>query len=87
LTKLIDWQVLSNCRHSTRNLAFLKQQHDLVDTIKIQATQGGLSIIIGEPGVGKSMLKPHIESWHNERDTTVVSVSRTMQTYLKILLL
>jgi MSHA biogenesis protein MshM len=68
------------------NPALLKQQQDIVDTIKIHATQGGFSVIIGEPGVGKSMLKSHIESWHNERNTTVVSVSRTMHTYLKILL-
>lgn len=68
------------------NPALLKQQQNIVDTIKIHATQGGFSVVIGEPGVGKSMLKSHIESWHNERDTTVVSVSRTMHTYLKILL-
>jgi len=68
------------------NPALLKQQQDIVDTIKIHATQGGFSVIIGEPGVGKSMLKSHIKNWHNERDTTVVSVSRTLHTYLKILL-
>ena len=68
------------------NPVLLKQQQDIVDTIKTHATQGGFSVIIGEPGVGKSMLKSHIESWHNERNTTVVSVSRTMHTYLKILL-
>ena len=31
------------------------------------------------------MLREHIESWQSERDTTVVSMSRTMHTYLNIL--
>ena len=63
----------------------LPQQKHIVDIIKIHASQGGLSVIIGEPGVGKSVLREHIEQWHNERDTTVISLSRTMHTYLNIL--
>lgn len=66
--------------------ALLKQQQSIIDTLKVHATQGGFSVIIGEPGVGKTMLKQHIEHWHNERDTTVISISRTLHTYLKILL-
>jgi len=58
--------------------ALLKQQQTIIDTIKVHATQGGFSVIIGEPGVGKTSLKQHIENWHNERDTSVVSVSRTV---------
>ncbi|MER2490750.1 ExeA family protein [Catenovulum sediminis] len=67
------------------HLSLLPQQKHIVDIIKIHAAQGGFSVIIGEPGVGKSVLREHIESWCNERDTSVVSVSRTMHTYLNIL--
>jgi MSHA biogenesis protein MshM len=42
-------------------------------------------VIIGEPGVGKSVLREHIEKWHDDRKTTVVSLSRTMHTYLNII--
>jgi KaiC/GvpD/RAD55 family RecA-like ATPase len=67
------------------NLALLTQQKQISDIVKIHAGQGGFSVIIGEPGVGKSVLREHFESWQSERDITVVSMSRTMHTYLNIL--
>jgi type II secretory pathway predicted ATPase ExeA len=66
-------------------LALLPQQKAALDIIKIHAQQGGFSVIVGEPGVGKSVLKEHLEQLANERDTTVVSCSRTMHTYWQIL--
>jgi MSHA biogenesis protein MshM len=68
-----------------QNLGLLAQQQHISDILKIHAGQGGFSVIIGEPGVGKSVLREHIEQWHNERDTTVISMSRTMHTYVNIL--
>jgi MSHA biogenesis protein MshM len=53
--------------------------------IKIHSQQGGFSVVIGEPGVGKSVLREHIEALQKERDITVVSCSRTLHTYLNIL--
>ena len=66
-------------------LTLLSQQKAALDIIKIHAQQGGFSVIVGEPGVGKSVLKEHLEQLANERDTTVVSCSRTMHTYWQIL--
>jgi len=66
-------------------LTLLSQQNDVFDIIKIHAQQGGFSVIIGEPGVGKSVLREHIEALGKERDITVVSISRTLHTYLNIL--
>jgi len=43
-------------------------------------------VVIGEPGVGKSVLRERIESLEKERDITVVSSSRTMHTYWQILI-
>lgn len=68
-----------------QDLKPMSQQKHIIDIIKIHAGQGGFSVIIGEPGVGKSVLREHIERWGNERDTSVISFSRTMDTYLTIL--
>lgn len=66
-------------------LTLLPPQKQILDIIKIHAQQGGFSVVIGDPGVGKTVLREHIEQLGNERDTTVVSCSRTLQTYQQIL--
>jgi MSHA biogenesis protein MshM len=65
-------------------LTLLAQQKHIVDIIKIHAQQGGFSVIIGEPGVGKTVLREHIEALDKEREVTVVSCSRTLHTYRQI---
>ncbi len=67
------------------DMTLLAQQKSIFDIIKIHAQQGGFSVIIGNPGVGKSVLREHIEHLQKERDVTVVSCSRTMHTYLNVL--
>ena len=63
----------------------LAQQKRILEFIKIHAQHGGFSVIMGNPGVGKSVLREHIENLDKEKDTVVVSFSRTMHTYLNIL--
>lgn len=41
------------------DLALLSQQKQILDIIKIHSQQGGFSVVVGEPGVGKSVLKEH----------------------------
>ena len=67
------------------NLNLLDQQKQIIEIIKIHSQQGGFSVIIGEPGVGKSVLREHLEAFDKERDMTVASCSRTLHTYLQIL--
>jgi MSHA biogenesis protein MshM len=67
------------------DLTLLPQQKTILDMLKIHAQQGGFSVVVGEPGVGKSVLREHLEHLANDRDTTVVSCSRTLHTYLQIL--
>ncbi len=67
------------------DLSLLPQQKQILDIIKIHSQQGGFSVVVGEPGVGKSILKEHIENLDKEREITVASCSRTMHTYLAIL--
>ena len=65
-------------------LALLPQQKNILDIIKIHAKQGGFSVVIGEPGVGKTVLREHLEQLDKDRDYTVVSCSRTLHTYRQI---
>ena len=41
--------------------ALLPQQAEAVEMIKIHAQHGGFSAIIGHPGVGKSVIRAHLE--------------------------
>ena len=65
--------------------SLLPQQQAIVEIIKIHSQQGGFSVVIGNPGVGKTVLREHIECLGKEKDTFVVSFSRTMHTYTNIL--
>ncbi len=66
-------------------IELLSQQKQAFDIIKIHSQHGGFSVIIGRPGVGKTVLRQQIEMLNKERDCVVVSVSHTMHTYLNIL--
>jgi type II secretory pathway predicted ATPase ExeA len=67
------------------DLTLLSQQKQIAEIVKIHSQQGGFSVVIGEPGTGKSVLREHIEILDKERDITVVSCARTLHTYLQIL--
>jgi type II secretory pathway predicted ATPase ExeA len=76
---------VTNEPFNRNKLTLLSQQKEILELIKIHAQQGGFSVIIGEPGVGKTVLKEHIEQLDNQRDITVASCSRTLHTYWQIL--
>ena len=63
----------------------LPQQQNILDIIQIHAQQGGFSVILGEPGVGKTCIREHLEHLGNARETCIVNCSRTMHTYRQIL--
>lgn len=67
------------------DLSLLPQQVEALEMIKIHAQHGGFSVIVGHPGVGKSVLREHLENLGKERDTVVVSFTQTLHTYLHIL--
>lgn len=67
------------------DLSLFSQQKKIIEIIKIHSQHGGFSVIIGKPGVGKTVLRQHIENLGKERDIVVISFSRTMHTYLNIL--
>lgn len=63
----------------------MKQQREILDCIKIHAQQGGFCVVVGGSGVGKSVLREAIERLGEEPEVVVVSLSRTMHTYLNML--
>jgi MSHA biogenesis protein MshM len=67
------------------DVALLPQQLEVMEMIKIHAQHGGFSVIVGNPGVGKSVLREHLEKMGRERDNVVVSFTQTMHTWQPIL--
>ena len=67
------------------DFSLLKAQQDIADILHIQAQHGGLSVVLGEPGVGKTVLREHIEILNEEKDCIVASLSMTMHSYLQII--
>ena len=65
--------------------ALLPQQLEALEMIKIHAQHGGFSVVVGHPGLGKSVLREHLEQMGRGRDTVVVSFTQTLHTYLTIL--
>lgn len=65
--------------------ALLTQQAEAVEMIKIHAQHGGFSVVVGNPGVGKSVIRAHLEQLAKGRDAVVVSFTQTMHTYGPIL--
>lgn len=63
----------------------LTQQTEALEMIKIHAQHGGFSAIIGNPGLGKSFIRAHLEQLGKERDAVVVSFTQTLHTYQPIL--
>jgi MSHA biogenesis protein MshM len=67
------------------DFTLLPQQRDAIEMIRIHTQHGGFSVITGNPGVGKSVIREHLEQLGKERDTVVVSFTQTMHTYKPIL--
>ena len=65
--------------------ALLPQQEKAIDIIRAHSQQGGFSVITGEPGVGKTVLRKHIENFSKTENALATSFSRTMHTYQNIL--
>jgi MSHA biogenesis protein MshM len=66
-------------------MSLLPQQKEIFDVLKIHSQHGGFSVVIGSAGVGKTVLKSHLEELGKSQDTVVVSISRTMHSYCHVL--
>jgi MSHA biogenesis protein MshM len=64
----------------TQNLSLLEHQQQVLDILRVHAQQGGLCLVLGEPGTGKSVLKQALVNHDPKRMMTPV-VNRTLHTY------
>jgi general secretion pathway protein A len=61
-------------------LTLLTHQQEVFDILRVHAQQGGLCLVLGEPGTGKSVLKQALCAHDPKRMITPV-VNRTLHTY------
>jgi len=62
------------------NPVLLAHQKEIFETIKVHAQQGGLCVIMGEPGTGKSVIKQAIIN-HDKKRMITPAIARTLHTY------
>lgn len=60
--------------------ALLSHQKEIFETVKVHAQQGGLCVIMGEPGTGKSVIKHAIIN-HDPKRMITPAIARTLHTY------
>lgn len=63
-----------------RNLELLPHQQEIYDTLKVHCQQGGLCLVLGNPGTGKSVIKESLKQLP-ENQHLVATVARTLHTY------
>jgi type II secretory pathway predicted ATPase ExeA len=69
---------------SQDNLSLLAHQQEIFDTLRVHCQQGGLCVVVGDPGTGKSVLKHALVNHDPKRLITPV-VNRTLHTYHSVL--
>jgi len=71
---------IENNPFDTRNITLLEHQQEILDTLLVHARQGGLCVLIGEPGTGKSVIKNSLIQ-HDPKKIITPAISRTLHTY------
>jgi MSHA biogenesis protein MshM len=65
---------------SQDNITLLYSQQEVYDILKVHCQQGGLCLLMGEPGTGKTVIKETLRS-HADKRMVTVTVARTLHTY------
>jgi MSHA biogenesis protein MshM len=63
-----------------RELDLLPGQQEILDTLKVHCQQGGLCLLLGVPGTGKSVIKQALQRLPKNQHL-VATVARTLHTY------
>jgi len=69
---------------SREGVSLLAAQQEIFDTLRVHCQQGGLCIVVGDPGTGKSILKEHLCE-HDTKRLIAPVVNRTLHTYTSTL--
>jgi type II secretory pathway predicted ATPase ExeA len=65
-------------------ISLMPHQQDILDTLRVHCQQGGLCLILGDPGTGKTVIKDALAKFDTQRLISPV-VSRTLHTYYNTL--
>ncbi len=65
---------------SCEQITLLTHQQEVYDILSVHSYQGGLCLLMGEPGTGKTMIRTTI-SQQADKTTMVVNIGRTLHTY------
>jgi len=71
---------LSQDPFALRDIQLLPHQQEIHDTLRVHSQQGGLCLVVGRPGTGKSVIKESLRQLP-EKDYLVAPVARTLHTY------
>jgi MSHA biogenesis protein MshM len=65
-------------------IQLLPSQLEIFETLRVHCQQGGLCLVVGEPGTGKSVIK-HALVHHDPKRLIVPVINRTLHTYHSVL--
>jgi MSHA biogenesis protein MshM len=65
----------------TSNISLLKLQEEIYDILKVHCQQGGLCLLLGQPGTGKSIIKESFKQ-KTDKKMVIVTIARTLHTYI-----
>lgn len=75
---------ISKVPFCTTTIELLDHQREIFNTLKVHCQQGGLCLVLGSPGTGKTVIKETIKNYDQKR-MLVPTVSRTLHTYFNTL--
>jgi type II secretory pathway predicted ATPase ExeA len=71
---------LSEDPFALRDIRLLPGQQEIHDTLRVHSQQGGLCLVVGRPGTGKSVIKESLRTLP-DKEFLVATVARTLHTY------
>ena len=63
-----------------RDIQLLPHQQEIHDTLRVHCQQGGLCLVVGRPGTGKTVIKESLKKLP-DKEHLVATVARTLHTY------
>ena len=75
---------------STDSISLLSAQQEVYDILKVHCQQGGLCLLLGEPGTGKTIIKESLKQNADKRMVIVTvsrNIHRNMHYYVWLLIL